>query len=202
MEKNNHVLVEALKKLPQYQPDPVCWELISAELHQDAASAQLSLQLKELPSYQPPPAIWDQIEAALVVAAPAKPAKRVRMWPKIAAAAAIALVFSLAWWPTKETPPTVQLVTSQEIVPAPALKQDWDTDEPSFEEVMQLAANTLFENPEDFTRLKADLNELNEAKAELLELMDAYGKDPKVIRAIGEIERKRSAVLKQVVTLI
>ena len=96
----------------------------------------------------------------------------------------------------------VELLITQEIVPEAEWPEDWEKDDAEIESVMQLAANSPLEHPQDFERLKADLEELNSARNELLELMEAYGKDPKVMKEIGEIERQRSAVVKQVVSLI
>ena len=124
------------------------------------------------------------------------------MWPRLAAVAAVlVLLLAGAWWQFGQTE-KVQLAFSQEMTSEAQLIEDWDQDEAEIESVMQLAANSPMENPLDFERLKQDLEELNAAKAELLQLMEAYGKDPKVMREIGEIERQRSAVIKQVVTLI
>jgi len=197
MEKNKHTLQEALTRLPQYEPPKQNWDYIVADLDLDVQAPAWKTQLKSLPSYAPPEAAWEQIAAEL----PAPSAKRVRLWTRWAAAAAVALLLTVGWWQNRNTE-TVQLSFSQEVISDQVMPEDWDQDEESIAEVMRLVANSPLENPADFDRLKEDLNELNQAKAELMALMEAYGRDPKVIREIGEIERQRSAVIKKVVTLI
>lgn len=197
MEKNKHILQEALARLPQYEPPKQNWDYILADLDLDAQAPTWKTQLKSLPTYAPPEASWEQIAVEL----PATSAKRVRLWTRWAAAAAVALLLTVGWWQNQNTE-TVQLSFSQEVISDHAMPEDWDQDEESIAEVMRTVANSPLENPADFDRLKEDLNELNQAKAELLALMETYGRDPKVIREIGEIERQRSAVIKKVVTLI
>jgi uncharacterized protein (UPF0335 family) len=197
MEKNKHTLQEALARLPQYESPQQNWDCIVADLDLDAQAPSWKTQLKSLPAYAPPEDAWEQIAGEL----PTTSAKRRKLWTKLASAAAIALLLTVGWWQTQEKE-TVQLSLSQEIISDQEIPEDWDQDEESIAEVMQLAANSPMENPADFDRLKENLNELNQAKAELMALMEAYGRDPKVIREIGEIERQRSAVIKKVVTLI
>lgn len=197
MEKNKHTLQEALARLPQYESPQQNWDCIVVDLDLDAQAPSWKTQLNSLPAYAPPEDAWEQIASEL----PTTSAKRRKLWTKLASAAAIALLLTVGWWQTQNKE-TIQLSFSQEIISDQAIPEDWDQDEESIAEVMQLAANSPMENPADFDRLKENLNELNQAKAELMALMEAYGRDPKVIREIGEIERQRSAVIKKVVTLI
>lgn len=203
MDKNKHILGEAIRRLPQHHPPVDLWDKIEGALEADQIDQQWRPKIKELPQYEAPAMIWEQIAHELP---PEKPSidrpNIITLWPRLAAAAAI-LVLLLAggWWQFSDRE-NVNVTFSQELIQEESLRQDWDEDDADIESVMQLAANYPLENPADFERLKADLEELNAAKAELLELMKTYGKDPKVIREIGEIERQRSAVIKQVVTLI
>ena len=203
MDKNKHILGEAIRNLPQYQPPADLWRKIECGLEEDRQDGQWRRRIKELPQYEAPALIWEQIAEELP-GEQKKVAHRkiIRLWPRLAAVAAVlVLLLAGAWWQFGQTE-KVQLAFSQEMTSEAQLIEDWDQDEAEIESVMQLAANSPMENPLDFERLKQDLEELNAAKAELLQLMEAYGKDPKVMREIGEIERQRSAVIKQVVTLI
>ncbi|NRB49340.1 MAG: hypothetical protein HRU41_16805 [Saprospiraceae bacterium] len=203
MDKNKHILEEAIRKLPQYQPPASLWENITEGLEEDRQDVQWRSKIEELPQYEAPAFIWDNIAEELPAeAAIPQKGKLIRLMPRIAAAASVLLLLTLGvWWQTRDTA-KIDLVITQEIAPQNQWTEDWDQDDADIESVMQLAANSPMERPEDFERLKADLEELNSARAELLELMEAYGKDPKVMQEIGEIERQRSAVVKQVVSLI
>jgi len=203
MEKNKHILEGAIRQLPQHQPPVGIWDSIAEGLDMDQQDAQWRSKLPSLPTYEAPSEIWAKIAQELPPElAPTTERKVIRLWPKIASAAAvIVLLLAGAWWQfsAKEK---VEYAFSQETVSNEVLPEDWDQDDEQIASVMELAASSPLEKPEDFQRLKTDLEELNAARAELLELMEAYGKDPKVLREIGEIERQRSAVIKQVVTLI
>ncbi|MBX2870442.1 MAG: hypothetical protein KTR30_00025 [Saprospiraceae bacterium] len=203
MDKNKHTLEGAIQKLPQYQPPTSLWDKIAGDLEEDLQDRPWRSKIAELPQYEAPAFIWDNIAEELPVEVEApKSGKLIRLAPRIAAAASILLLLAVGvWWQTSNTE-KVELAITQEIVPEAQWTEDWDQDDEEIESVMRLAANSPMEKPEDFQRLKDDLEELNTARAELLELMEAYGKDPKVIREIGEIERQRSAVVKQVVSLI
>ena len=203
MDKNKHILEGAIRELPQYQPPTDLWDKITEGLEEDRQDMQWRSKIEELPQYEAPAFIWDDIAKALPteVATPQK-GKLIRLMPRIAAAASVLLLLTLGvWWQTRDTA-TIDVIITQEIAPKNQWIEDWDEDDADIESVMQLAANSPMERPDDFERLKADLEELNAARAELLELMEAYGKDPKVMKEIGEIERQRSAVVKQVVSLI
>ncbi len=203
MDKNKHTLEGAIQNLPQYQPPTALWDQIADGLEENQQDLQWRSKIQELPKYEAPAFLWDKIAEELPpeVAVPEK-GKIIRFLPRIAAAASVLLLLAIGfWWQSRDTA-TIELAITQEIVPEVQWTEDWDQDDEQIESVMQLAANSPLEDPEDFQRLKADLEELNTARAELLELMQAYGKDPKVIREIGEIERQRSAVVKQVVSLI
>lgn len=203
MDKNKHTLEEAIGKLPQYQPPTMLWDNISEELEMDRQDVQWRSKIDELPQHEAPSFIWDNIAQELPAeeAAPRK-GKLIRLLPRIAAAASVMLLLAVGFWWQSRSAAKVELIMTQEIVPEGEWPEDWEQEDAEIESVMQLAANSPMDRPEDFERLKADLEELNSARAELLELMEAYGKDPKVMKEIGEIERQRSAVVKQVVSLI
>lgn len=203
MDKNKHTLEEAIGKLPQYQPPTMLWDQLSEELEMDRQDVQWRSKIVDLPQHEAPSFIWDNIAQELPAEAPVqRRGKLVRLLPRIAAAASVLLLLAVGFWWQGRSTEKVELLITQEIVPGAEWPEDWQQEDAEIESVMQLAANSPMERPEDFERLKADLEELNSARAELLELMEAYGKDPKVLKEIGEIERQRSAVVKQVVSLI
>jgi len=61
MEKNKHILDNALGKLPCFSPNDAIWKNIEVQLlHQP-----LSESLKQLPNYNPPESVWDPISLEL-----------------------------------------------------------------------------------------------------------------------------------------
>ena len=80
---------------------------------------------------------------------------------------------------------------------------DWDRDETTF--------TAVFTSFKDSPMAKEDLNyeelienyqELNAAKKELQDLIQAYGKAPDIIKEISSLERERSNVIKKMAALI
>ncbi len=209
-EENKATLRRVLRQLPPYDPPATLWEGIAEALEDDEAEARLQEALRNLPGYAPPAEVWQTIEQGLreepAVVAPALPRHR-RRWTRSAAAAAVALLCAatLFWWQdNRPSPPVVTFEQTQEVLPDDlAATADWNEDEPAFHQVLnQVSTHPLLRETPELQTLQAELEELNGAKEEIEYMMQRYGRDAVLVRQIGEIERERSEVLKQLVTMI
>ena len=93
----------------------------------------------------------------------------------------------------------VSISYSREIVDASLLQRDWEQDENAFEMINRLCAGSAFTcNNPDMQSLQAELDELTEAKISLEEALGKFGTDVDLIGQLTEIERQRTALLKQI----
>lgn len=226
MEKNRHILQNALQKLPQHEPplfvwngiaedlnaqkaiqqlpqyDPpsTLWDNIEVELTQVENDAILHRTIGNLPTYEPPALVWDAIENEL-----RPPAKVVRMqWLRYAAAAAMVGVLFVAsiFYQTRDTA-VVTIEKGTEIRNLAALQADWYEDEDAFQTILAVCKTQTFTCEEPlFVDLKSELEELNAARQELEAVMGDYGQDANLMKQIARIEHQRSDVLKEMVKMI
>ena len=147
-EKNKHILVEAIQKLPQYEPESLVWLAIDGEL--DVAEKENSLQtaIGELPAYQPADTLWDNIESELDT--DIKKNGKVVWLKRISVAAAAILLVGNFVFNQNENQERVTISYSQETVENVLLKEDWDDDNDAFEMVLAFCKteNIVCEMPE------------------------------------------------------
>ncbi len=205
-EENKATLQRALRQLPQYDPPATLWAGIAEVLEEDEGEERLQEALRHLPAYTPPTGVWQSIEKGLeeetAVITPAL--SRRRAW-RAAAAVALLCAATLIWWQeNRQAPPVVTIEQSLEVLPDdPATAADWNADEAAFHQVLnQVSTHPLLRETPELQTLQAELEELNGAKEEIEYMMQRYGRDAVLVRQIGEIERERSEVLKQLVTMI
>lgn len=203
-EFNKHNLIEAIQSLPEYEPKDSLWDKISDELEANPVDVPLQKCISELPQYEPPAFIWDNIEKGLQ---PQKTAKIVRFRrSSYAAAAAMAvLLAAFGWLMLGDNSESIDLGSgdlaySTETVDDKLLAHDWNEDEDGFELVMNICNEQKFkcDNPE-FKALKAELEELNEAKEELEYAIGSYGTNADLIAQIREIEFARTDLLEKII---
>ena len=200
-DKNKDILARLIAELPQYQAPAEVWEQIDKSL-----SLPPSAAWNQLPEYQPPDSVWDQIESGLSrkQAAPSArllPLRRMLPW-----ATGIAATLAGLFWlfqPFQSVGSTgegvVSISYSREIVDASLLQRDWEQDENAFEMINRLCAGSAFTcNNPDMQSLQAELDELTEAKISLEEALGKFGTDVDLIGQLTEIERQRTALLKQI----
>lgn len=200
--EGNLQLGETVQKLPDYDPPTMIWDAIDKKL--DIAEAEQPLQtiLKELPTYEPPSLVWDSIEAQLP---PVKEAKVIKLtWRRWVAAAAMVGVMLLAGiFVFNQNNETVTIAYSEEVRNTEALKPDWYEDEDAFETILAICKTQTFTCEEPlFKSLKVELEELNEARTALEEVMGDYGQDNNLMKQLARIEHQRSDVLKEMVKMI
>lgn len=198
MERNRETLRKALSQLPEYTPPDQMWEGIADGLE---SKEELSLQ-DRLPAYSPPPMVWNQINQALEADNQHKPALIRRLGPVLRIAAAVVITGALgAFLLMREPAPKVALTYSQEAITPIAINVDWQQEEPQFEAILQQLQQHSA-NPK-LNEMRLELEELNSAKKEVTTILTAYGgKDPALINQLGEIERERSALYRELIKLI
>ncbi|MCB0560981.1 MAG: hypothetical protein H6573_17570 [Lewinellaceae bacterium] len=204
-EYNRHTLKEALGRLPLYQPPDNLWGKIEAELEREDKELALNDALAQLPSYSPPPSVWEAVEAGLEKEQERQaPRFRLRrlIWPAAAACIA-AMVAWFVFYPSEDA--GLQAVYTYEIEKTTTglFENDWDEDEDALKTVVeQFSRDPLAKRQDQYNDILEDWRELQEAKAEIREMMDRYGKDARLVRQMGEIERERSKLARAMATAI
>lgn len=199
-ELNRHTLRDALDRLPAHRPPERLWADIEAGLD---AQAPLDEALRALPTYAPPPGLWEQIEPRIERGAGGG---RLLKLYRLAAAAAVALLLSAAgwWWQRERAGAGYASIRVEETVADDQLLLTLqETDDSAFEQVETWCRihQTACREPH-FAELKAELDELTEARTHLRNALGRYGDDPELVHQLVEIERDRSDILKQLVEMI
>lgn len=196
-ELNINTLQKALGQLPEYEPPTGLWDDLEAALDADGL---LSESARSLPQYDPPAQIWSNLENALAQ----KKTFRISFSRKILAAAAVGLLLLGAWWfMSPDTSGQGRVVVTQETLNEEIRNSVQEKDDVAFELVETLCASRapVCEQP-DFKALKSELDELSEAKKELRNTLGRYGDDPALAAQLVRIERERSGLLRQMMTMI
>lgn len=195
-------LGEMVQTLPEYAPPAMVWEDIDEKLGIAQVEEPLMTALEQLPIYEPPSLVWKGIEAQL---APAKEAKVVtlawRGWIAAAAMVGVMLLAGVLFF--NQDSETITIAYSEEVRNAEELKPDWYEDEDAFATILAICKTQTFtcEAPE-FKSLKTELEELNDARTALEEVMGDYGQDNNLMKQLARIEHERSDVLKEMVKMI
>ncbi len=203
-ELNKNILDEAIRELPQYTPPAEIWGRVESEMIAIEQDEVIADTANNLPLYTPPAFIWDGIEGQLSESQ--KPGKAVvipigvkRMVAVAAAAFGIILTSVLLRSFQSDT----QITYSEEVLEEAAFASDWNSDEADFEVVLaELEGNDYLGQIPEIQELKYELDELNEAKADIEAMMDQYGTDGEFIENIREIEMERTEVIKKLATFI
>lgn len=197
-EQNYQTLRNAIQQLPDYEPSIAVWEVIDQRLKSEET---LDNALAQLTTYAPPTAVWERISEDLE-----KPAtvRRLRLvWIGAAAAAVLVVSAGTYFWNTQTPEPveTLQVVYQEVEQPSNIVKADWDDDEADIDFVAKAYAQRVAFLQKDDSLL-SELEELNQAKLEIKTMLAKYGNDANLIRTIADIERQRSAIVKQMATEI
>lgn len=201
LEKNKDTLKDALEQMKSYAPSDQLWGAIEAGLNTPVSTNEEVLHeaIGQLPEHSPPASVWNDLRKSLDTE---KGAKRVQMhqrrrWLSIAAAAAV-LVLSV-FWMFGEAPPKISKQYAQETMKNFQLNIDWNADEESFERLQDQLAS--LDDPQ-LNNLKLELQELSSARSDVEEMLKSYGQDPQLVNQLGDIERERSDIYRQIIELI
>lgn len=195
LEKNRDILEKLVRQMPAYAPPPEVWERVEQSLEVVPKNG-----LDRLPVYEPPARVWEQIETGLEGRRKAPlPLRRLLPWAAGIAASLTGVIWFSHSAPSPETTSAKVTITySKEMVDPVLLQRDWNQDAEAFELVNRYCSSSPFvcENP-DLKSLQAELDELTEAKNSLETALGNYGTDVDLIGQLTEIERQRTALLKQ-----
>ena len=202
-EFNRDSLRRALDRLPQYDPEPGSWAMIERGLRgagEPSSPSATGLQ-QRLPQYSPPPSVWNQLNEQLsrTGTGGGHGLPRYRRLPAglwRAAAAIALLVGAFALYQTFDRGPEISYSYRKETNFEPTFVADWRTEEPQFQSLTEEIADS--DNPA-VNRLRGELEELTSARGDIEAMLDNYGHDPQLVRQLGEIERERSEVYRQLI---
>lgn len=200
-ELNHNTLQQAMRRLPQYEPPAGLWDALEESLN---AEEQLSAAARTLPKYEPPAQVWENLETALEQNLATKPVLRVAIFRRVMAAAAVGLILLSAWWLFKTgNVGAEQIVVSQARLDEQIRASVQEKEDTAFELVQTLCQSRapVCEEPK-FKTLKSELDALTEAKESLRQALGQYGDDPSLVAQLVRIERERSGLLRQIMSLI
>lgn len=198
MEEQKASLKQAIAALPSHEVPSFVWDEIALQLDDDLKDRLMVETIPQLATYGAPKFVWDQIEKKLDQPRSSK-LIALNNWRTLASiAASLLILITLAYqlWPNSEPPASYTAYT--EPVDQYLLEADWDADEATFAQVVKMHDDysKTFKDRESIG-LKAELQELNEARKELKTALDLYGNDHELIRQLAALERDRTQVIKK-----
>jgi hypothetical protein len=204
-EKNRKTLIEGVRSLPLHSPPPGLWNNIETQLDNRMRFQQA---IDDLPQYAPPSRVWEQLEAALDQPAAGSKSLRIRRliskpyrWAAVAAVACGLIAGVWLLFPADPAPLT-SIVYSEETLTAPPVSSDWNTEESSFALVLQQVDQSPVADANTVQRLKLEYHELTDARQEVEDMMQRYGKDADLLKEVARIERERTKVIKELAAWI
>lgn len=200
-ELNHNTLQQALQLLPEYEPPAALWNILEEALN---AEEMLGESARALPTYEPPVQVWENLEVALEQKTVSKPVLRFAIFRRIMTAAAVGLVLLSAWWFFKsKNSNEEQIIVSQEKLDEQIRASVQEEEDSAFKLVQTLCQSRapVCEQPE-FKTLKSELDELTQAKESLRQALGQYGDDAGLATQLVRIERERSGVLRQMMSMI
>lgn len=203
-ETNPIILKKAVTRLPVYEPPNEVWSAIASEL-------DLQKGLQRLPNHQPKEFVWEAIEANLVkntsasinIKPNANKTSRIFWIKKLSIAASILFILSTSWWIKKDVFTQDKFQYTQETINAQLLVADWDEDGEALTQIKAICEDKNYAcTAPEFQQLRQELEELNEAKLDLKQAIDNFGKDIQLIAKLSEVELERTVVLKKMIANI
>ena len=198
---SKELLISRLSELPAYDPPAAVWSRIDQSLQSSGGEAPLQKQLQQLPAYDPPAEVWENIERAL----PTEHTGRIvpiRTWLARAAAVIALAVGTWYFWPSDYPAPQATYGHSTETAGLVwnTAASDWADEEAAIAyAVEQFRNDPLARSSDRYNNLMDEWKELNEAKAEIAEIMELYGEDAQLVRQMSQIERARSSLIRRMV---
>ncbi len=193
-ERNHSTLKEALQKLPQYAPPPSVWEEVGQALDKERPLRQA---IRQLPAYSPPPSVWETIEESLEKKQPQRTwLVPIRAW---AAAASVALLLGAFFlWPDGDPALKIEYAYEQTAEHTGLLNNDWDEDEALIRTVSrEFSQDPVTRRHPEYHSMLEEWEELGDARTEIKDMIELYGKDARLIRQLVKVEQERSDMIQK-----
>lgn len=204
-EVNHHILKEALGRLPQYKAPAMILDSVFQKLNDLEADNRIVWKTKELPVYAPPSDLWMNIESELPAVVPEeKKIRRIGFKSGLAIAASLlVLVIAGRFVFNQNTDEVVSIAFSEEPNAMESISMDWNDDDEEIQKVVAaFTSSIIVQQSLDADDLLLELEELDTARQDAIEMLSKYGRDATVITQITHIENERSAVVKKMVELM
>jgi len=171
---------------------------------------ELNLQkgLQQLPKHQPPALVWETIELNLTESASRNQRSgstqhRLFWLKRLSIAASFLLLIGIGWWVRNQARTTQQFQYAQETIDLQLLETDWDEDGEALAQIEAICKAKAYTCAlPEFQQLEQELAELNEAKSDLKQAIDNFGKDLQLIAKLSEVELERTTILKKMMANI
>jgi hypothetical protein len=191
MEFNRNTLHEALKNLPQHEPDEEIWTGINTRLNEES----LQNALKNLPEFEPDEKVWELIEQRSV----RKVHVRTAWWY---AAAFIILGSTIGFWISEENNKQPVSYSQETVDMRLQVRNVHGTDHRYRQLKSYCETETLVCSSKDFKRLNQEYEILRTAGEELQKAMGKYNTEPGLIRQLSMVEQQKAYVLNQMAKMI
>ncbi len=197
MENNKeYYLKNAIKQLPDYQPDTRVWSNIITSMEFDTFLEKNIIQLSH---YEPNSTVWDNIATQL----PIKNRRTINWRWQLSIAATFAVLLIALVSIHQQRQPRFSLQNSTEEHMPTLLMDDWEAAATSYALVEDLCKQYPFFCEQEIVQmLKTEIAELNTAKLEIEQAMAQYGKQAVFIHQMKKIEQSRATALKQLVAML
>lgn len=200
-ESNKQTLTNALKKLPDYQPEAKAW----MDIQQGLKDQVLQKSILQLPNYQAP-AFESGLKQAIIYQ-PTHDKTSIFKMPRLSLKLTAAVcLFTLSFYGIfTYLLPNFQMNGNQMIV-AESVEQlsiPEASTNADFEELIMLCktGNYVCETG-DFTSLTSDYQDLDAAQTELKHAMETYGENVNLLQQFNAIERQKAEILNELATYI
>lgn len=223
MEKNRHILKDALQHLQNFSPKQGAWEEIQKDLSEaplkeavsklksisppeqiwDAISDEKAKQekLSQLKTYTPDAEIWDQIDKSLN--ADAKKKSFIRTFRITSWAAAAAMLILMGCFLIIQSKQTGNISYSFEIVETENVNL-WQNDDSEIMEALKeiCTSNPLVCETPGFKQKQKELRFLNEQKDRILQNLNSYEKNKQLEITLTKIELEKNDLVKAMISEI
>lgn len=199
MERNRDNLKKSLEDLPDYEPKGDLWGVIENNLSTSRSNKILSEGIAGLPEYTPSEGVWQTIESNLGEAG--RTAELRSLSPgRLAIAASVLFLIGAFYFTAKgalEGTSTVEY--AEEIVEDVLLERDWgNEDDDAFNQILALCEMQSYACTQPvFQSLKAELDELTDARDMLRAAIGEYGTEIELLQELKEVEMLRTDIIKQ-----
>ena len=220
MEKNRDILIDALSKLPVYQPEVNIWESVEVHLDNKYTSNLLLLseieapesiwnnidkklsrreKISSLTDYNPPAEVWDSIDKNLSFKKVNHLRRQIVQWVKWSSAAAAIFTLGIFIFNSVNTNSN-DFSYSKESLELRDV-QNWNDDDLTVEYALEIICkeNPVACNSPQFKEMDKELTFLNQSKQAIIEQLNKYDTNTELEIILTEIELERSNLIKEMI---